>query len=471
MSLSEVTTGRARLSAVEWLLVCMPLIALVPKCLLIWHTLGASGAQIYQTGFGFGDYVRSLSTDAAYRSCSNPPYRACVQVCNYATRMPLLPLLYAGLATLVGPDSAAIAMAKCALTSLLSAIFLYAFVRDVRPSVVAITLLFCLYLGPQSLKHGASVEYEEGLLVDLQLCLAIAITYLWRPELTNSLLRRSTMGVAAVALATAMYFAKTTALLTLLVTLAVVICSQRILSASKVIALICVALPMALWVRHNYSTSGAIHFSSSWNGENLYRGSSAEGLALYPDVLLDRMFDSTRATLRHGRVVLLPALSERVCFRNEWEWDRFYAAQARAWALSHPVDWMHFELRKFWAALIEPRRTPFSDTGDGTETRYPAVIELTMLAWMIFARAIFLGLLVLLVRSAVGRPHTGLRWMHTRVQALWALAFLLAGWAPYLAVFNYQRHLIPLLIMAGTLFCSLFLVTPRFAADRRALTR
>src|SRR4051794_4376652 len=73
--------------------------------------------------------------------------------------------------------------------------------------------------------------------------------------------------------------------------------------------------------------------------------------------------------------------------------------------------------------------------------------------------------LVLLVRSAVGRAHSGLSWMPARVQALWALASLLAGWAPYLAVFSYQRHLIPLLIMAGTLFCSLFLVTPRLAAD------
>jgi hypothetical protein len=265
MDFADRTPGQTRMSLLGWLLVALPLIALLPKFVLIEHTLGVAGTRIFQTGFGFGDYVQSLATDGTFRSCSTFPYQSCgAPACNYATRMPLLPMLYAGLSRLVGDSSASVALAKCALAALLSAVFLHAFARDARPSVWVIVLLYGLYLGPQSLKHGASLEYEEGVLVDLGLCLAIAMLYLWRPELTDSIRRRSRMAVAAVVIATAMYFIKTTALLILLVVLATVLFSGHVGRTSKLVAALCAGVPMLLWVGHNYSTSGEFHLSSSW---------------------------------------------------------------------------------------------------------------------------------------------------------------------------------------------------------------
>src|ERR1700760_4216109 len=103
---------RARFDAARLLLVAMPLIALVPKLILILHSVDGS-SEIFQTGFGFGEYIRSLSNDGALRSCGVTPFTGCdPNLCVYATRMPLVPLLYAGLAHLVGVKSVAVAIAK-----------------------------------------------------------------------------------------------------------------------------------------------------------------------------------------------------------------------------------------------------------------------------------------------------------------------------------------------------------------------
>jgi hypothetical protein len=170
----------------------MPFVALVPKYILILQTLGHSGVEVFATGFGFGDYVRGLLNDGSFRSCATVPFTRCDPgVCAYATRMPVLPLLYATLAKVVGTKSAAIAIAKCTLTATLLTGFLLVLVRDVRFSAAGAVFAYALYLGPQVLKHGASLEYEEGLLVDLEGCLAIAAVYLIKPDLAASHSKRA----------------------------------------------------------------------------------------------------------------------------------------------------------------------------------------------------------------------------------------------------------------------------------------
>src|SRR3954454_20992951 len=139
MVVADRTLGQMRMSPLGWLLVALPLIALLPKFYLVTHTLGGSGSQIFQTGFGFGDYVQNLRTDGTFRACATVPYKSCgAPACNYATRMPGLPILYTGLSWLVGTSSVAVALAKCTLTALLSAFFLFAFMRDARVSVWAV---------------------------------------------------------------------------------------------------------------------------------------------------------------------------------------------------------------------------------------------------------------------------------------------------------------------------------------------
>jgi len=69
-----------------------------------------------------------------------------------------------------------------------------------------------------------------------------------------------------------------------------------------------------------------------------------------------------------------------------------------------------------------------------------------MVIWMGFARLLFLALLVLLARDL---------WRGEVQRALWTLALIGAGWVPYMLVFVYQRHVVPLLLMAGFMLLGL----------------
>ncbi|HKT73918.1 MAG TPA: hypothetical protein VJQ47_13585 [Steroidobacteraceae bacterium] len=449
----RVATEVRRRGLATVLLVAMPCIALVPKCLLVAHALGASGAHIFDTGFGFGAYVHALFTDGAFRSCHSAPFKLCdPDVCVYATRQPLLPLLYAALAKLVGTKSAAVAIAKCAVTTALLTGFLLTLSRDLRPGLFPVILIYALYFGPQTLKHQATLDYEEGLLIDLEACLAIAALYLIRPTLTANDSRRAFMGVAAVVLATALYFVKTTALPMLLVIIALMLRRPELTARVKVISALCVLAPFAAWGAHNYAFSRGIHLSSSWNGENLYRGSSSEGLALYPQVLLDRLFDSRQAVLEDGRVVELHDLENRRCFVNEWEWNDYYGDLARAWWREHPLDALRFTWNRIWVGLFELRHTPYRTLAEGGDTEYPPAVSAVMSVWMGFARLLFLALVTFIVRDL---------WQGNRERPLWTLALVAAGWLPYILVFAYQRHVVPLLLMAGLLLLGLYLSEPR----------
>jgi hypothetical protein len=436
-------------------LVLMPLIGLVPKYVLIQHSL--AGQRVEQTLFGFGDYTASLLQTGELRSCVRPPFHFCQpDRCLYATRMPAIPLLYAGLAKLVGTDSVAIDLAKCVLTAALLAGLLAVLVRDARPSLLGVILLYLLYFGPQALKHGAAIEYEEGLLLDLELSLAVALAYLLRPELALTHSRRIAMGLIAVAIAVLMYFIKTTALLMLSVVAGLFALRARAGWRLNLAAAVLIVVPFGAWALHTTSASGRVHLSSSWNGENLFRGYNSESAAIYPQILLDRIFDARRAVLDDGVTVPLGDYADRSqCFVDEWAWSKFYSTRARAWLADHPMEAFRFDLNKLWVALVEVRHTPYRNSATENDSEYPPYVAAAMLAWMIAARAALFFLIFRLVKDLFGRG---------RDTALWILALLAAGFAPYVIVFSYQRHVVPLLVMAGGLLVVRYGITARDAA-------
>jgi hypothetical protein len=444
-----------RAAVLAALVVLMPLLALVPKYFLIAREF-QSPQNIETTGFGFGDYVHNLRTTGEFRNCVSPPFVACQpHVCQYATRMPVLPLLYAGLAAVVGEGAGSIAFAKCLLTACLLAGLLAVLVRDLAPSTAGVILLYALYFGPQALKHGASVDYEEGLLLDLELALAVAVSYLLRPARVGPGLRTTAMGAIAVAIGVVMYFTKTTALLTLGVVAGIFLRNSGVRTWAKPVVSVLAIVPFLAWGAHTYATSGGVHISSSWNGENLFRGYNSESLAIYPQISLDRIFDSRRAVLQDGTSVALGAYSSRTCFSDEWAWSRFYTDKATAWLRSHPVDAGRFFLEKLWVTFVELRHTPYQISATEAEPDYPPLVRAASVAWMAVARVALLVLVgYLVVEFAQG----------SRSEALWTLALIGAAFAPYVGVFVYQRHIVPLLVMSGALLVFRRLFEVRAAA-------
>ena len=442
MSARAASFASGKSALLAGLVVLMPLLALIPKHFLIVHS-PESRQSIFATGFGFGDYARNLLADGEFRTCTKPSFVTCEpDQCQYATRMPVVPILYATLATLVGEQSGSIAFAKCVLTAVILAALLAVLVRDLRPSIGGVVLLYALYFGPQALKHGASIDYEEGVLLDLELALAVAVSYLLRPGLLGSQWRTTAMGAVAVAIGVVMYFTKTTALLSLAVVAGLFAFDSRVARWPKVAVCVLAILPFLAWGAHNYATSGGVHISSSWNGENLVRGYNSESLAIYPQISLDRILDSRRAVLEDGSSVTLGSYASRACFSDEWAWSRFYANEAIAWLESNPLDAARFTLKKLWVTFVELRHTPYQVAATEADTEYPPRVRAAMLGWMLLARLVLLALVARMIIELRTGP---------RAEPLWTLALVGAAFAPYAAVFAYQRHLIPVLIMAGGL--------------------
>jgi hypothetical protein len=221
-------------------------------------------------------------------------------------------------------------------------------------------------------------------------------------------------------------------------------------------AALLIVFPFALWGIHTESNSGTLHLSSSWNGENLFRGYNSESRAIYPQISLDRIFDSKSTVLEDGTRVALGDYSDGPqCFADEWAWNQSYSQLAQAWLKSHPLDALLFNFHKAWVTLLEIRHTPYQISALEPDPPYPRAVLLAMAGWMVFARLVsFILLARLIVDFVRGR----------RADSLWTLALLAAAFAPYLIVFSYQRHVVPLLVMAGGLLIARYWVDPHSPA-------
>jgi len=123
---------------------------------------------------------------------------------------------------------------------------------------------------------------------------------------------------------------------------------------------------------------------------------------------------------------------------------------------------LRFLRRRIWVSLFELRHTPYRVIAEGQDSEYPPIIAAAMLLWMGFARLMFLALLIFLVRDL---------WGGRLQRSLWALALTGAAWAPYVLVFAYQRHVVPLLVMAGFVLVTLYFGEPRFGRGKPILAR
>jgi hypothetical protein len=356
--------------------------------------------------------------------------------------MPGLPLLIAGLAKLVGTQSANVALAKASLMALLATGFLTVLSRDVRPTWFGLALLYVIYFGPQPLKHGASLEYEEGILVDMALCLAVCASYVLRADQTGSARRRDVMAILGVLVAAAMYLVKTTALPALVVMVLAVLAARNIGTRAKMACVAAALLTFSGWAAHNVRHSCAVHLSSSFNGENLLRGYDSGAYLIYPEIYIDRIMDSTQATLEDGTVVPLGDYTHTVKFPDEWSWDAYYSKKAGTWLRNNPGTALAFLAKKVWVAFFEIRQTPVHYSASDKTPEHSLAVNLMMDLWMLMAR---IAMFVLLGRALWGAAR------RRQVASLWIAALVLAPFLPYALVFAYQRHVIPLLVFSGVL--------------------
>jgi fucose permease len=110
-----------------------------------------------------------------------------------------------------------------------------------------------------------------------------------------------------------------------------------------------------------------------------------------------------------------------------------------------------FVMQKVRVALFEVRRTPTYISATDKTAEYSPLIIGIMMVWMIFARAAFFALPVCAARAWI---------RHREWSGILALGIVGAACAPYLVVFVWERHMVPILLMAGTFVAILYLSTP-----------
>jgi hypothetical protein len=399
-------------------------------------------ANIFDLGFGFGGYIRSLTQHGQFAACIGA-------TCPKALRMPLLPLFYSAI-SFITTDQRTIALIKVVLlAAILLSWFLYllqmhrSLSRHATQAWSVIGLL--LALSPAVAKHASALSYEEGVLLEVLLLWTYSYLLLILIDRNEEWSGRGrSLAIATIALATIAHLAKSSMALVLLlsaiVTLLIAI-RRRDLSVALALGL-CVSV-VAGWGIRNKVATGHFSIMSSWDGDHLFRGWNSDSVRLYPDVNLDRIFDSKVAYLADGTMVNIQWRLPPNPFLTEWEWDAYFRSLARIWVETHPVAALRFAARKLYVFAATIRKTPYTYTNDARGSLRPSLELYLTDAWLFVGRCLEVLLLAMICTLWRTRDAT------LRYLAGGALAACVAYAAPYLIGFSYERHVTVFLVMVA----------------------
>jgi hypothetical protein len=420
--------------------------SLLLKLALILQT-GPHDKSIFEMEYGFGGVINSLYHRNSLEACG---IAYALDFCGIAFRMPLLPMLYAKLAMLIGTSQIALAITKTIVfQALITASLLYLFnVLSAFPlRRLALVLIAGLtLLGPQYLKHSISIQYEESLLLDLFIVyFTLLAGVVFKQRLGQALSttdRGIVIGLALIG--GSLYFIKSSLILFGLVAIAAPVWLVKTPAWLRIAVFLPFIIGLTGWGWLNESYHGELRLTSSYNGENFYRGQNPYTYRMYPDINLDRIIDSREVQLNNGEILKLPDWTVNFPkFAGEWQWHDYFQNLGKQWIHDNPGQALELTLRKLYVIFLEPGKVPFRQSGQlGAEPLdYSLVTLLAGSAWIVVMRVLFfiaLGMAIghLWRRDEDWRP------------ALVFLLFIGAYVAPYVAGFAYQRHITPLLVFA-----------------------
>lgn len=422
-------------------LASMAALFLLLKLILVRATIPAD-QTIFQLDFGFGEYIQSLHASGQLAFCRKA-------FCTYATRMPLIPWLYhlLGYLTL---SSVLVAVIKSVALSLITAFafkHLLGYQRALHSKawVTWCWMLPLVVFSPAVIKHAAAITYEEGLLIELGLLWSYAFLLCARMLALKSEHAKPGPSVLMVLLSAVIYMTKSSMLPLLVVSLLLgLIVVIRRKHGVTLLAMVCaMSLPLG-WGLRNEHVTGRFSIMTSWDGENMYRGASDLGYRLYPDVILDRMFDASEFHMRDGQVVTHEQLPTIGAFKDEWVWNDHYRNLAMDWVKQHPEDALRYTWQKVCNFFVRVEKTPYQYKSDGSEiSQRFSVQNLLTTAWLLVGRMLELAMLVLscllLMRRKVGSVYLVL-----------GVGVVNAAYAsPYILGFNYERHITPYLVIVA----------------------
>ncbi len=427
-----------RRHAVASFIGCMAILKLIAVFIYV-----PASASIFDLGFSFDPYVRSLYEGRGFVSCIE-------QGCDHSSRMPGIPyFLYA-----LSSFTTSLRVADLIKVVLLSGL-VYLACRGLPERLTAQKPLhWALYLGlaafivfaPNLIKHAASAHYEEGYNLEILAIAAIGMLTLLISAPKEAKAWRYAMPIIA---ASAAYLFKSSMIMVWLA-VALVVVFTAIASGRRLLGLGLVALALAApvsWFAHNYATGNRLSVMSSYDGENMFRGWNARTLAVYPHCSLDILF--ARIGVCMGKPIDLPEEKGREGFASEWAWNDDYKKRAMDWIVQHPAEAVKTLGVKFYTVLLSPRLSPYRLTDGVSEKARKLPEEIFGTIWLSIGRVLeILALatgLYLIVRGDAQARRVGT-----------ASLMIIAGYAaPYVLGYGYERHFSLLVMLAAV--CDLFL--------------
>jgi hypothetical protein len=309
-----------------------------------------------------------------------------------------------------------------------------------------------VFLNPVVIKHASQLTYEEGLLIAPMILWTFALLFLVKIAIDGSgssgLLKRLVTIVLVIGLF--MQFTKCSMLLCFALTASVVLfVAIQKRSRYAAIALGLSLCSLLAWGVRNDIVSGRFTVMTSWDGANLYQGWNNEAAKVFPQVVLDRLFDSGGKViyLENGDAVPVPYNPVENTFKTEWDWNDFYVARAKQWGRDHPMEAARYTFVKAWNLLVTVRRSPYTNGTDArihttsTGKPQPFIENSIITVWLAVGRLFELLAVILII--VLWRRHD----LKSRALALIASAIMVAYSAPYLVGFNYERHTTLLLVL------------------------
>ena len=427
-----VPTRSSRSSAAQWALAFYG-IALLGGALGVALLYPMSPHAIANLSNLMGPLAENLAHGRGFIVCSDGMTIPGNVLCYHAARMPLPPLLLAGLDRLFSGRFLAVEAAKIALVLLPVAAGVMLCLQSLaarsnRVRAGCLLLLLSALLLPVQFIDVLNMQVEEGYSFCF-LTLAVAVLFFtgrrtisWPLTLVSGLDLLALYLTKSSMIAVALFLALSLAWLA----------ADRRKAAAILVLFLCGPLGWGLYTLH---ASGHFTVGTSLDGINLHKGNYREFLDRYPPGPDDGL-DRYDASLSAGHL-----------FHNEWTFNRFHMRAAEAFMLHTPGRTLAAAGRKGWVFFVSPRKI-------GSRNYVGWLGGLTVVSMLFFRLLLWtsLGLAAWdVVRgSSIGRLHG---WLY--------LGVVLAAALPYLAGFALTRHAAVLSLPAAFFLCSrLQTITP-----------
>jgi hypothetical protein len=238
---------------------------------------------IRELPFGFGAPTETAASTGTLLVCPLPGEQRAY--CTFASRMSLIPYIFAGGSKLLGDSVFRITILKTALLDLVLLYYLARFLTIVGADRFMLVLLAAVAAGPQFMLHSFSSFYEEGFLIQLLGILAVI-------QIAYALGREHELGrwarlPAYVSVTAVIYLLKSSMIVVVVWSVVVLFCFVRRSLSVRTVAAFAMCLPVVIWGSVVDHATGRFAVGTSIDGLNLLEGNNPATLNFYPRYSLD----------------------------------------------------------------------------------------------------------------------------------------------------------------------------------------